>query len=160
MEKIRDIFSDMPCHPFNQTTQPTHYFFELFRSKHLEEAKISSIDRLTCIFINIPPQWNASRRVCKNLFLHFYFIKYNSKRFLKPGSLNFNSYQISIVSRDIAAITIWHSKIWHWEKLTSIFYWFWGCCNFVKWNFERGEYCDFGDFGGWCDFFNWEGFNR
>ena len=47
MVKIQDFFADVSCDLSNQTTQPAHYFFELFNSGHINRAQISSIDILT-----------------------------------------------------------------------------------------------------------------
>ena len=47
MVKIEDLFSDMPCHLSNQTTQPAQHFFEIFSSKHAHLAQMSSINRFT-----------------------------------------------------------------------------------------------------------------
>ena len=51
------------------------FFFEFLNSKHIYLAQVSTIDRLTSYFISMSPYKKiASRTVCKNLFLHFYFI--------------------------------------------------------------------------------------
>ena len=74
MVKIKDLFSDVACDLSNQTIPPSYHSSELFSSKNLNLAQISSADRLTGSLIGMALTINASRRICKNLFYHLYNI--------------------------------------------------------------------------------------
>ena len=80
MVKIQDFFADVSCDLSNQTTQPAHHFFELFNSKHINWAQISSIDRLTSYFSSMTPTIKCfAQGMQKSIFaLLLYFFNRNN----------------------------------------------------------------------------------
>ena len=69
-EKIQDFFSDMPCDTSNQTTQPAQHFLTFL----VQNMRFRLIWVVLTGLLVWPLQERASRRVCENPFLHFYFI--------------------------------------------------------------------------------------
>ena len=87
IEKIQDLFSDMPCHLSNQTAPPTQHFFELFSSKPAHLAHMNSIDRFTGV---TPTRKGFAKCMQKSIFsllLYYIFFSAISNLFVTGSTL-------------------------------------------------------------------------